>query len=213
MIKIALVDDHKLLKDLLAPTINGFDNCRVILEAKHGKDFIEKLEPTFLPDLVLLDLSMPVKDGFDTAKWISEHHPMMKILILTSLDSDVAMLRLLKMGVKGFTRKEDISAAELKVAIETMMDTGYYVTGMNVIRLLSNLDAKPSAMNHTLLTAVEMKFLRLACSSWTYKEIAEEMGVSLRTVDGYRESVFTKFNVNTRVEMALLAVRHGIVRV
>jgi DNA-binding NarL/FixJ family response regulator len=152
-------------------------------------------------------------DGFETAKWLSEKHPRIKVLVLTSLDSDSAMLRLLKMGVKGFIKKEDISGNELKGAIEAMMETGYYVTGMNLIHLLSNLDDKSSVINNTLLTKVEMQFLRLACSSLTYRAIAEEMGVSPRTVDGYRESVFIKFNVKTRVEMALLAVKHGIVRV
>ncbi len=116
------------------------------------------------------------------------------------------------MQVKGFINKEDISANEVKGAIEAMMETGYYLTGMNIVHLLNNLDAKSPIINHSLLTSVEMKFLKLACTSMTYRGIAEEMDVSPRTVDGYRESLFVKLNVKTRVEMALLAVKHGVVR-
>ena len=213
MIKIALVDDEKLLKTMLYPYINSFENCQVILEALNGKEFIEKLAANSLPDLVFLDLSMPIMDGFETAEWLSQHYPeKIRVVVLTSLDSDVALIRLIRMGVRGFIKKSDISATELKGAIKTIMQEGYYYNGSNFIYLLKNMDSKTPMVNGRTLTEVEMKFLRLACSSKTYRAIALEMQVSPRTVDGYRESLFGKLRVDSRVELALFAVKHGFVR-
>ena len=213
MIKIAIAEDQMFMRTLMIPWINNIEGCKVIIEARHGQEFIDKLQPDLLPDLVILDLNMPVKDGFVTADWISQNHPGMRVLVLTSLDSDVALLRLLKVGIRAFLLKDKLSADEMKVAISSVMETGYYYTGSKFFQAFRNLDTKTPWMASNLVTEVEMKFLRLASTALTYRAIAIEMGVSPRTVDGYRESLFKKLQVSTRVELALLSVRHGIIMV
>lgn len=211
MTKIALVEDQKLFRSLLTPWINSIDGCYVIMEAAHGKEFIEKLEQNGKPDLVILDLNMHVMDGFETATWLYRNHPEIPILVLTTLASDIAMLRLVRKGIRGFIIKDELSASELKGAISTVMETGYYYTGGKFFQLLRNIDSSSPWTLGNIITEVEMKFLRLACSAMTYRAIATEMGVSPRTVDGYRESLFGKLKVSTRVELALFCVKHGIV--
>ena len=211
MIKIAVVEDQTFIRTLMIPWINKIEGCRVVIEARHGEEFINKLQTDPVPDLVILDLNMHVMDGFETAQWLSKHHPNMKVLVLTGLDSDIALIRLLKIGIRCFVKKDELSADELKGAIATLMETGYYYTGSKLFQLLRNLDPKTPGIAKNQITEVEIKFLRLACTDMTYRAIALDMGVSPRTVDGYRESLFLKLNVSSRVELALLAVRHGIV--
>ena len=116
MIKIALVDDHHLLRALIGDVINKFDGCRVVISAKHGLELIEQIELGNLPDLVILDLCMKVMYGFETAKWLRSHHPDILVLVLSMLESDVSKLWLIKMGVRGFLKK-DICTSDLKAAI------------------------------------------------------------------------------------------------
>jgi len=104
--KIALVDDHVLLRNALATLIGSFDNCQVVLEVANGRELITQLKADNLPDVILLDLNMPVMDGFETAAWLRDNHPAMRILMLTMYDSDKALIRLLQFWVKGFLKKD-----------------------------------------------------------------------------------------------------------
>src|SRR5438046_3305151 len=117
-IKIALVDDHSLLRDALAGVIGNFDNCEVILRADNGEDFIHQLKCLSLPDLIILDINMPVMDGYETAKWVKKNHPEINIIILSMFDSEVALIRLLQAGAKAFLKK-DAHLKELQFAIDS----------------------------------------------------------------------------------------------
>src|SRR5689334_620084 len=111
-IKIAIIDDHILLRTALASLINSFDNCTVVYEASNGSDFISKFPNQPKPDVILLDLNMPKMDGYETAVWIKENQPELQILMLTMYDAEVTLIRLLQAGVKGFLKK-DIEPSEL----------------------------------------------------------------------------------------------------
>ena len=125
MTKIALADDHVLLRTALASLIDSFDNCRVIQQAGDGNELIEQIKQGCRPDVVILDLNMPHKDGYEAAVWLKDNHPNVHVMMLTMYDSESALIRLLQVGVKGFLKK-DIHPSELKFAIQSVVQSGYY---------------------------------------------------------------------------------------
>jgi len=215
-IKIALVDVHILLRDALAAVINTFEECQTVLLASNGKEFIDKLNrdnPEGLPDLVILDLNMPLIDGYETAKWLRVNCPGIFILVLTMYDSEIALIQLLQAGVRGFLKK-DIHPTELKNAIQSVMSTGYYYshnTTGRLVNLFKNEAFKTSMLHTIVLSQNELAFLKLASTDLTYKEIALKMKISPRTIDNYRDSLFIKLNVKSRVGLAIYAIRSGVV--
>jgi DNA-binding NarL/FixJ family response regulator len=212
-IKIALVDDHILLRDALASIIDTIDNYSITLLACNGIELIEKIKPDSVPDLVILDLNMPEMDGYETAKWLRINYPRISILILTMYDSEIALIQLLQLGAKGFLKK-DIHPAELKYAIHSVIDTGYYYSHNATGRLVSifkNEGKKKNLPSNIVFSKNEIEFLKLASTDLTYKEIALQMNISPRTVDNYRDALFLKLAVKNRVAMAIYAIRSGIV--
>lgn len=211
-IKIALIDDHVLLRDALAGVISSFNNCMVIARANNGKDFLEQIQSAALPSVIILDINMPLMDGYETAKWINENYPQISIIILTMFDSEIALIRLLQSGVKAFLRK-DTHPKELEFAIESVIETGYYYS-QNSSGKLANVFRNPSRNFSTYpisLTENEIIFLKFSSTEMTYKEIARYMFVSPRTVDNYRDSLFEKLQIKSRVGLAMYAIKNGIV--
>lgn len=198
-IKIALVDDHKLFREGLAELISAFSNYKVFLEADNGKNFIEKLNHKDLPDLVILDISMPEMDGYQTAQWLKQHYPEIKILVLSMFDNESAIIRMMRLGVKGYILK-DIRKLELKAALDSLTVKGYYysdlVTG-KLIRTISTMDEdRPQSVKDVMsLSQREIEFLKWACTELTYREIADKMCLSVHTIDGYRDALFEKLGV------------------
>lgn len=214
-IKIGLADDHILLRDALATLIDGFGNCQVILQAANGEQLIEKVRAGKIPDVLILDLNMPKLSGWEVASWIQENHPEVRILMLTMYDSELSLIRLLQAGVKGFLKK-DIHPDELKHAIQTVMETGYYYsnyTSSRIAQLFRLNEEGKMVLQKNLLSEQELAFLKLACSELTYKEVALEMGLNPRAVDGLRDQLFVKLDIKSRVGLAIFAIRHGVVSV
>lgn len=213
VIQIALADDHVLLRNALGSLIDSFDNCRVILQAGTGKELTAAIQSGVNPDLVLLDLNMPDMNGFETAAWLQQHRPGILVLMLTMYDSELSLIRLLQTGVKGFLKK-DIHPAELKFAIRSVIETGYYYsshTTGKLVNLFRQHNDSNSLLQRTLLSSQELEFLQLACSDMTYKEIARQMGLNPRSVDSLRDQLFVKLDVKSRVGLAMVAIRHGVV--
>src|ERR1700754_2796969 len=212
---VALVDDHVLLRNGLAGLIRSFGRYDVLFEAGGGIDMISQLKKSpRRPDMILLDINMPEMDGYETACWLKRNYPEIRVLALSMYDTDSAIVRMLKNGAKGYILK-DIEPAELKLALESVMEKGYYysdlVTG-KLIHTISHIDEPEHRVHHLLtLNERELEFMKLVCTEWTYKEIADRMYLSPRTIDGYRDALFEKLNVKTRVGLAMYAVRNGIV--
>lgn len=214
-IKIALADDHVLLRDALATLIDGFSHCQVIAQAANGEELIRLIQTGLVPDVLILDLNMPKLSGWEVATWAQEHYPEIRILMLTMYDSELSLIRLLQAGVKGFLKK-DIHPDELKQAIQTVMDTGYYYsnyTSSRIAQLFRKNEEGQMNLQHNLLSELELSFLKLACSELTYKEVAQQMGLNPRAVDSLRDQLFVKLDIKSRVGLAIFTIRHGIVNV
>jgi two-component system invasion response regulator UvrY len=195
---IALVDDHALLRSGLAGLIRSFGQYEVLFEAGGGLDLIRQLQHTRHPDVVLLDINMPDMDGCDTANWLRLHYPDIRILALSMYDTESSIVRMLRTGARGYILK-DSAPDELKLALDAIIQKGFYA-GHHCRPML-------------VLNERELEFMRLVCTEWTYKEIADRMYLSPRTIDGYRDALFEKLNVRTRVGLAMFAVRSGIVSI
>jgi DNA-binding NarL/FixJ family response regulator len=210
MIKIALVDDHVVLRKSLAVLINMLQDFKVTIEAGNGEEFIEQLKEKGLPDIALLDITMPVMDGVETARWIKQHHPQVKVVALSMIKNDLVVIRMLKNGARGYILK-DCEPEELRDALHQVQEKGYYYNELLTPRMKANDKYISEEGLRSMMNEKELTFLRWTCTDKTYKEIADEMGVSVRTVDGYRDALFQKLNVTTRVGLAIYAIRNGIV--
>lgn len=207
--KLILADDHILLRDALANLINNFDEFSVVATAGNGKEVMSVFENGCRPDIVLMDLNMPEMDGYETARWLVQQHPDIKIVILTMYDSEIALIRLLQAGVHGFLKK-DIHPAELKSALITIASGEYYYSNHTTGKI-ANLFRKQAGVEKALLNDTEIEFLKLASTDMTYKEIAQAMKMTPRNIDSYRDALFTKLDVKSRVGLAIYAVKNGIV--
>ncbi|MDZ7936007.1 MAG: response regulator transcription factor [Emticicia sp.] len=212
MITIALIDDHSLIRNALKELINRFDDFEVIIDVSNGQEFIEALNTIPAPNIALVDINMPVMDGFKTAHYLTENHPKIKILALTVNDDDESIIKMLRAGAVGYLLK-DSETAHLRVALQEVTTKGYYHNDLVTNSLMKSI--KPSSISFSRPTLTfqgrEEEFLKFACTELTYKEIADRMCLSPRTVDGYRESLFDKLEIKSRVGLVLFAIKNGIV--
>jgi len=217
IMRLVLVDDHRLFRKGLISLIEMVcTDCNILFEADNGVDLQQKLIKGNEPDIILMDVNMPQMDGFATVQWLNENYPLIKILVVSMIEKEESIVRMLQLGVKGYLSK-DVEPKELGEALNAVMNKGFYytdfITGKLVHSLQNDNDSnkKTSAAIQSMNNR-EKNFLQLACSELTYSEIAAQMFLSPKTIDGYRNSLFEKLQVKSRVGMALYAVRHGLVQ-
>ncbi|MFY8004631.1 MAG: response regulator [Chitinophagaceae bacterium] len=208
-IKIGIVDDHQLFLKSLSLLITTFQGVEVVLEALNGKDLQTKLqtESAVIPDIMLVDVVMPQMDGIATATWLKEQFPSIKLVALSMNDNDKSIINMIKAGCSAYLLKET-NPADLELAINEIAAKGYYNADISTQRfreLLINPPVSPA------LTEKEKFFLQLACTDLTYKAIAGKMNLTERAVDAIRENLFGKFQVQSRVGLAMEAVKRNIV--
>ena len=211
-ITLGITDDHQLFLKSLSLLISSLEDFTILIEAMNGKDLIEKIETKKIePDIILLDVNMPVMDGRQTAELLTKKYPAIKLVALSMKDDDATIISMIKAGCCSYLLK-DIHPEELNKALHEIYKKGYYnsdAANINYRRLLQHQERQ----NELQLTDKEKHFLQLACSDATYKQIASAMNVSERTVDGYRENLFKKLNVQSRTGMALEAIRRSLVTI
>jgi len=213
---VALTDDHVLLRNGLANLLTEL-GYNVLFQADNGKQLIEKLKANPAPQVMLMDINMPQMNGYDATLWLKENHPSVKVLVLSMLDDDTSIIRMFRSGAKGYILK-DCDPQELESAIESLLVKDFYhseeISG-KLIRAINHLD-EIDANAHTEkvhLNEKELEFLNWACTELSYKEIADKMNLSPRTVEGYRDNLQDKLDCRGRIGLVLWAIKNGVVTV
>lgn len=207
---IVIVDDHILIAKALGSILANFEQFEVLYECENGLELQEKCNhKNNIPHIVLLDISMPVMDGFATAKWLKETHPEVLIMALSMQDDEQSLIKMIKCGAKGYLLK-NVHPTELEKALNNLVKNGYYYpewAASKVFASLSNTTEDKLQPEH--LTEREKTFLHYAITEMSYKEIADKMCCSPRTVESYRDNLFEKLGLRTRVGLAVYAMKNG----
>jgi len=207
--KIIIVDDHLLFSQSLELLIKSFGDYDVIQRFENGKVFIDYLEENTSAeiDLILLDVNMPVLDGLSTMKWLKDNRPDLKVIALSVNDEEEIIIKMITNGAKGYLLK-DTSPEIFREAIECVVEKGFYFTELVSGMLINKVNSDNRKIN---LKEKEIVFIKHACTEMTYKEIASQMCLSPKTIDGYREILFDKLEIKTRIGLVLYAIKHKIV--
>jgi DNA-binding NarL/FixJ family response regulator len=205
-ILIAIVDDHTLFRNGVNALMSEFDELKVVFEADNGKQMQQMLLKHPLPKVILMDINMPVMDGYAATAWLKINYPGIKVLALSMFEDDKAVINMIRSGASGYILKES-KPKELLEAIKMLAAKGTYINELVSGKLLRSV---AGGSHDAGLTAKEAEFLKLSCSELTYKEIADKMNVSPRTIDNYRESLFQKLNLKSRTGLVLYAVQNEI---
>ncbi|AUC74310.1 response regulator transcription factor [Olleya sp. Bg11-27] len=207
---IVIIDDHILIANALSSIISNFSQFEVLYVCENGQDFQDKLQKkNTVPDLVLLDISMPIMDGFDTAKWIKATHPDILIMALSMQDDDDSLIKMIKNGAKGYMLK-NVHPTELEKALNTIVDKGHYFPEWAASKLFTSISEDTiDAKLKIKISDRETEFLKYTITEMTYKQISEKMYCSPRTVENYRDSLFEKLELKTRVGLAVYALKNG----
>src|SRR6201996_924064 len=206
-VRIALVDDHRLFRSGITSLINDFNNYTILFEAGNGEEMIRLINPKLKPNIILLDINMPKMDGISTAKWLRLNHPDIKIIVLSMFEDAEKVLTMVRMGVKGYLLK-DSEPAEFEDALFRVSNNEIYYPEFVTKHLVQNIN-----IDYTLakLNSREIEFLKLSATELTYKEIAEHMCISSRTVDGYRDNLFDKLGIKSRIGLVLYAIKNKLI--
>jgi len=212
-IKIAIADDYTIYRDGLKIGLTQDENLEVMLEAADGEDLIKGIE-TDMPDVIIMDLKMPVMDGMEATKLIKKKYPDMKILVVTMYDDEKFVIHLMEIGANGYLLKNS-EAEEIRRAIYSVHETGYYFNNIVSNALLKKLvikgNIKPSFKEGVELTEREQDVLKLICAEKTANEMGQQLFLSPRSVEGIRQRLIDKVGVRNTAGLVMFAVKNGII--
>jgi len=203
---VVVVDDHFLLSQAIGGLVQDFKNFDVLYLCKNGQELLDKFEdPKNIPDLVLMDIKMPILNGIETAEKLKKNYPRVKVLALSIEEDEYTILKMLRAGAKGYLMKDTKKDILEKALLEVMQNGQYYTNTVSKILMESiekNID--------TEIKDKELEFIKLACTDMSYKEIAEAMFCSYKTIEGYRDSLYKKLGIKNRIGLVLFAIHHNI---
>lgn len=206
---IVIVDDHTLIAQALSGIIANFEQFEVLYECENGAELQQKFQLKNIPNIVLLDISMPVMDGFETAKWLREKHPDVLIMTLSMQNDEQSVIKMIKNGANGYLLKNS-HPAELEKALLKLVNDGFYYPDWASRLVFASLNEdKKSSSPSPRLSDREKEFLTYTVTEMNYREISEKMCCSPRTVESYRDSLFEKLELKTRVGLAVYAIKNG----
>lgn len=210
---IVVVDDHLLIAKAISAIINQFSNFHVMYEVENGSLLDEKFKlKSNIPEIILLDISMPVMDGFETAIWLRENYPQVLVMALSVQDDENSLLRMVRNGAKGYLVK-NTHPRQLEEALNALIEHKLYFPEWANKMFLNAIKGESSFHDEVKMSDRETEFMKHVCSEMSYKEISEIMYCSPRTIEGYRDALFEKFGVRTRVGLAVVAIKLGICKV
>jgi len=213
-ITYAIADDHEVFRQGLKLVLGDDKELQFLVEAENGFALLQLLKKQ-APDVVLIDLKMPVMDGFDTAKELRKLYPQSKILILTMFDEEQFIIHMLEVGANGYLLK-NASPEEIRKAIYAVTENNYYFNDLVSSAMLKKIVQKDLAMpafrQTGQLNEKEIKVLELICQELTSAEIGEKVFLSARTVEGIRAGMMEKVGVRNIAGLVMYAVKNGIVR-
>lgn len=205
---VVIVDDHTLLSQAIGSMVNTFDKFNVLYTCKNGQDLIDKFaDGENIPDVVLMDINMPIMNGIETTEWISKSHPNVNVMALSVEDEDFTILKMLKAGAIGYLLK-DTEKSVLENALIEVVENGFYHTKSVTNLLMRSISG--NEVKEIVFSKNERQFLKFSCTELTYKEIADRMCLSPKTIDGYRNSLFIKLKVKNRVGLVTYAIKNKI---
>ncbi|MDR2885160.1 MAG: response regulator transcription factor [Rikenellaceae bacterium] len=209
-IKVALVDDHALFRGGLRGLLAGGGACEVVAEAADGQEFLSLLDAGLAPDVVLLDIDMPVMGGFEVAQRMAAGHPDVRIVVLTMHSDEEYYLRMVSLGARGFLLKNsDID--EVLSAIRTVARGGTYFSQELLTSLIAVHTAPPAPGPDDTLSERELEVLGLICRGMSNNEIADQLFISKRTVDKHRANILEKTGTKNTAHLVMYAVKNGLV--
>lgn len=204
---VVIVEDHVLLSQAIAGLVNSFEGFNVLYTCNNGKELLTKLKtPNNIPHIVLMDVNMPILNGIETTEILHNNYPEINVIALSVEENETIIINMLKAGAKGYLLK-DVDKDVLEIALTETIKNGYYHTKdvSNILINSLNDDANQIKLNDR-----EIEFIKYACSEMTYKQIAEKMFLSPKTIDGYRDQLFQKLNAKNRIGLVLYAIKNGI---
>lgn len=212
-IRIALADDHALFRRGIANLLLEFDDIEVVFDVANGKEMQDKLRDKENIDVILMDITMPVMDGYATTAWVTKNFPEIHILALSMFDEEMAVIGMLKAGAAGYVLKES-TPQELHKAITEVKEKGFFLNEMVSGKMLRTVHTGAYLQEEDIqLSDRELEFIGLCVSELTYKEIADKMNLAARSVESHRESIFEKLQLKSRVGLVLYAIKKGIVKI
>lgn len=211
-IRIAVVDDHTLFRQGISSLLSENEEIKIVFDASNGAVMKEKISKYPLPDVVLMDITMPLVNGYEATLWLKQNYPSVRVLALSMFEDDEPIIKMLKCGAGGYVLKES-NASDLMFAIKTIAEHNYFLNDLVSGKLLRSLQDDVKIPDPVAgLTANEIRFLELCCSELTYKEIAGNMCLSPHTIDNYRDALFQKFDLKSRTGLVIFALKHNIAR-
>lgn len=210
--RVVIVEDHILLSQAISVLVSSFEHFDVLYLCKNGKELVTKLKtPENIPDIVLMDVNMPIMNGIETTQYLKEHYPNVKVIALSVEEEEDTIIKMLRAGAKGYLLK-DVEKSILETALNEVISQGYYHT-KDVSNILVNTLSEAYKSSKNVLKERELEFLKLLCTELTYKEIADKMFLSPKTIDGYRDALFSKLEVKNRIGLVVYAIKHKIFKV
>ncbi|OIR12862.1 response regulator UvrY [mine drainage metagenome] len=205
MTKVAVVDDHAIFRKGVINVLAKNKNIKITLEANNGKEFIDLLSDNALPDVLLLDIQMPVMNGFETLDYIHLHYPQVKVVMISMIHDQITVNNLLQKGASGFIAKN----AEPEAIMDVVEKFG---KNNETDKIVVSDQNRTTGYNDyaPVLTDREYELLKYSSTGFTYEQIARIMDISPKALDHHRISLFRKLNVQSRQELASIAVRMGL---
>lgn len=210
---MAIADDHKIFRKGVILSLRTYPNIKFVQEAENGQELLNGLDES-QPDIVLMDLRMPQKDGIETTKQISKQYPDIKVLVLTMYEDERFVSHLMENGANGYLLKS-ADPSEIKKAIMEVMARGYYLNNFVNRVLLKKSHARtktiPSLNSEIVLNEKEREVIRLLCMEFTAQEIAQKMDISPRTVEAIKDRLMERFGTKNTAGLVFFAVKNNLI--